>query len=252
MPMIINGAYVTDTKGLIYGAQLFMLSKPEIVGYGNNSFCLIEIEPQVARDIIIKNHYSHKAYNLSYIHLGVYVDGVLSGVLQYGYVMNPASGDSIVPGTGNDGYLELNRMWIADGVGVYPESRAISYSIKYIRNKWRKVKWIQSFADERCKCFGVVYQACSFGYYGEHNNVFWELDGVIYHNLEMTVTPESERYSKTSAMLQARKDEAKRMILRQFRYIKHLDDSTKSECTLRAMPYPKWGHTARAAGEAMS
>jgi hypothetical protein len=27
---------------------------------------------------------------------------------------------------------------------------------------------LRHFADERCGGFGIVYQACSFGYYGEH------------------------------------------------------------------------------------
>ena len=57
------------------------------------------------------------------------------------------------------------------------ESMAISYSIKYIKGKLKTIKWIQSFADERCGGLGIVYQACSFRYYGEHTSSFWELDG---------------------------------------------------------------------------
>ena len=69
-------------------------------------------------------------------------------------------------------YLELNRMWISDDCKQYAESQAISYSIKYIKKKLKTIKWIQSFADERCGGFGIVYQACSFDYYGEHNSIF--------------------------------------------------------------------------------
>ena len=54
--------------------------------------------------------------------------------------------------------------------------------IKKLKKKYPKIKWIQSFADERCGGFGIVYQACSFSYFGEHNSLFWTLDGVIYHN----------------------------------------------------------------------
>ena len=235
----MEGTDAKSKNGLIYSNQTTMFSKPEIIGFGGPSFYVIEIKPEDANEIIKANHYSHKTYNGTYIHLGVMVSGELKGVLQYGYALNPSSGASVVPGTSNEGYLELNRMWIADGVGDYPESRAISFSIKYIRNKYKKVKWIQSFADERCQLFGVVYQACSFSYYGEHINTFWELDGVVYHNIEMTVTESSKRYSKTSKRIQARKDEAVKMVLRQFRYIKFLDNREKSKCLLKEAAYPK-------------
>ena len=108
--------------------------------------------------------------------------------------MNPASGASVVSGTSIENFLELNRMWLDDKAGRNSESQAISCSIKYIKHRYPRVKWIQSFADERCHCFGIVYQAASFKYYGEHTNVFWELDGEFYHNVNMTISTESQRY----------------------------------------------------------
>ena len=181
-------------KGLIYDAQLSLFGKPEIIGYSNGNLEVREIERERADAIIIKNHYSHKVYNASYIHLGVFIDNNLVGVLQYGSAMNPASGNSVVEGTQIENFLELNRMWIDDSAGNTSESQAISCSIRYIKHRYPKVKWIQSFADERCGCYGIVYQACSFAYYGEHTNIFWELDGVYYHNINMTIAKDSQRY----------------------------------------------------------
>lgn len=228
-----------QNKGYIYDDQIALFGKAEVVGFGNDGFYVKEIDRAIANDIIDKNHYSHKHYNLSYIHLGIYIDGELVGVLQYGYAMNPASGNSIVPGTDNKGYLELNRMWLDDIAPRNSESQAVSYSIKYIKRKFPGVGWLQSFADERCGGFGIVYQACSFGYYGEHINVFWELENVVYHNIEMTVTPDADRYSETSAYLQANINRAKRLELRQFRYLKFIDKKYKSKCLLEEKPYPK-------------
>ena len=168
--------------------------KPKVIGYDNGSIAVKEIPRDKANAIIIDNHYSHKIYNASYIHLGVYVGGELTGVLQYGSAMNPASGASVVSGTSIENFLELNRMWLDDKAGRNSESQAISCSIKYIKHRYPRVKWIQSFADERCHCFGIVYQAASFKYYGEHTNVFWELDGEFYHNVNMTISTESQRY----------------------------------------------------------
>ena len=132
--------------------------------------------------------------SLFYNHKDVFVDDNLVGVLQYGAAMNPASGNSVVSGTQIENFLELNRMWIDDSAGNTSESQAISCSIRYIKHRYPKVKWIQSFADERCRCYGIVYQACSFSYYGEHANIFWELDGEYYHNINMTIAKDSQRY----------------------------------------------------------
>jgi len=226
-------------KNYIYSEQSSLWGDPELLGFGSKDFYIKEIDRKLANKIIVKNHYSKKFYNATYIHLGLFVNEEIQGVLQYGYAMNPASCKSVVEGTKQNEYLELNRMWIADNVGQYPESRAISYSLKYIRRKYPNIKWIQSFADERCGGFGIVYQACSFNYYGEHKSDFWELDGVVYHNIQMTVSKESKRYVGEARYLQENKDKAKKMNLRQFRYIKFLDQREKKKCLLKEQPYPK-------------
>lgn len=223
-------------KKYIYSEQSSLWGDAECLGFGSDDFYVKEIERSLANDLIVKNHYSKKFYNATYIHLGLFNENDIIGVLQYGYAMNPASCASVVDGTQKNEYLELNRMWIADDVGQYPESRAISYSIKYIKRKYPKIKWIQSFADERCGGFGIVYQACSFSYFGEHNSIFWELEGEIYHNSLMTRNPE---LSKSAKYIQQNKDRATSYSLRQFRYIKFLDKREKKKCLLKERPYPK-------------
>ena len=224
-------------KNFITNQTLF--GQPEIVGFGSDSFYVKEMGRTLANDIIKKNHYSNKVYNATYIHLGVYINNELLGVLQYGYAMNPASGGSVVEGTELNNYLELNRMWLDDKAERNSESKALSYSIRYIKGKYRSVKWIQSFADERCGCYGVVYQACSFNYYGEHTSDFWELDGVVYHNIQMTVSKDSKRYKGEAKKLQQSKESAVKMSLRQFRYIYFIDQRWKKKCLLKEKSYPK-------------
>ena len=159
-------------KGYIFTSQGSLFGSREVIGFSNGKLYVKEIDRDLANSIILEHHYSHKYYNLSYIHLGVYINANLVGVLQYGYAMNPSSGGSVVMGTSNRQYLELNRMWLSDVAPRNSESMAISCSIKYIKNRYPVVKWIQSFADERCGGFGIVYQACSFDYYGEHISTF--------------------------------------------------------------------------------
>lgn len=79
-------------KDLIYSQQTTLYGSREIIGFGSDSFHVKEIDRNKANDIIVKNHYSKKYYNATYIHLGVYMKSNLVGVLQFGYAMNPASG----------------------------------------------------------------------------------------------------------------------------------------------------------------
>lgn len=223
-------------KKFITNQTLF--GQPEIVGFGSDSFYVKEIGRNLSNDTILKNHYSHKFYNGTYIHLGVYINGELLGVLQYGYAMNPASGGSVVEGTQLNNYLELNRMWLDDKAERNSESKALSYSIRYIKGKYRSVKWIQSFADERCNCYGVVYQACSFNYFGEHDSTFWELDGEVFHNSIKTSRKAGKRgFDLLNA--EENKDRVTSETLRQFRYIYFVDQRWKKKCLLKEKPYPK-------------
>ena len=224
-------------KGYIYG-QSSLFGKDDVIGFGCSLFYIKEIDRLVANKIIKEHHYSHKFYNLSYIHLGVFIEDNLVGVLQFGYAMNPASGGSVVKGTGNKEYLELNRMFLFDSAPKNSESKAISYCIKYIKSKYKAVKWIQSFADQRCGKFGIVYQACSFSYFGEHINKFWELDGETFHN---SIKTRDKSGLRGFNLLNDPKNKERviRHELRQFRYIKFIDKRARKYCTLTEQPYPK-------------
>ena len=225
-----------EPKGFIYSGQNELFGARRAVGFGEADFLVKEIDRGLANAIIQKNHYSRKFYTASYIHFGVFMDGELVGVLQFGYAMNPASQASVVANTAMDEYLELNRMWLDDCAPRNSESRALSFALTVIRAAYPKIKWVQSFADERCRLGGVVYQACNFRYYGEHTSTFWELDGITYHNSLMTRDP---KLSKSAAVLQGGKDRAASAELRQFRYIFFMKPRFAKHALLKEKPYPK-------------
>lgn len=230
--------YTLSAQGSLFGHR-------DVVGFGTNALQVKEIDRNQANVLIKANHYSHVYYAGSYIHLGVFAGSTLMGVLQYGVAMNPASQESVVGNTGPKEYLELNRMWLNDAMPRNSESQAISYSLKFIKRKYPRIKWIQSFADERCGRYGVVYQACSFLYCGEHTSVFWELDGEMYHNSLMTRNPD---LTPKAALIQKNKDRAKPHKLRQFRYIFFLKKQHRKYLKLPVLPYPK--HPAETVGAA--
>lgn len=221
----------------LYSNQQELFGERRAVGFGDDDFMVKEIDRGLANAIIQRNHYSRKFYSASYIHLGVFIGGELVGVLQFGYAMNPASQGSVCRDTAMDEYLELNRMWLDDVAPRNSESRALSYAIKVIRASYPKIKWIQSFADERCRLGGVVYQSCSFSYYGGHTSTFWELDGEFYHNILMTA--KRGKQGSAGINLQANSDRATAHELRQFRYIFFMKPRFKKLCLHAEKPYPK-------------
>lgn len=223
--------------GFLYDEQLSLIGQRTPVGFDDGGLLVRRIQRDTANGYVQLHHYSGKFYNASTEHFGVFGEGdELVGVLQYGFAMNPASASSVVADTPVDGYLELNRMVLDDRMPRNSESRAISASIKVIRVTLPRVQWIQSFADERCGRLGVVYQACSFLYCGEHIATFWNLDGVTYHNSLMTRNP---NLTPAAAHLQLHRHRAVATQYRQFRYIKFLHRSARGRLLYPVLPYPK-------------
>lgn len=229
----------TEKKDLIYSNQQTIFGQREIIGFGSAEFYIKEIDRNIAIEIIVKNHYSKKVFNNSYIHLGCFINEELLGVLQFGHLLNNLSVGALIEGTKPGEALELNRMWFDDKAKRNSESRALSYCIRYIRSKFRNIQWIQSFADQRCGRFGVVYQASNFSYYGEHTSDFYEINGEFYHQIMLTNNGRSASNSVKAKKLKAVKHEAIKHTLRQFRYIYFMNAKTKKKCKLMEMPYPK-------------
>ena len=230
-----DGLVLEGVAGPIFNDQFSIFGPADVVGWQNGRLTVRYIERDLANAIIVANHYSGKFYNASYIHLGAFWGDKMIGVAQYGYAMNPVSQGSVVAGTLPTEYLELNRLWVDDCMPRNSESAIVSLTLKVIRAT-TKVAWVQSFADERCKLFGAVYQACSFLYCGEHTSTFWEIDGAWYHNSIMTRDP---RLTPAARFAQENRDRAKPHKLRQFRYIKFLRKAFRAQLLLPVMPYPK-------------
>lgn len=211
-------------------------------GFGSAAFSVRSIDRTRANAIVAARHYSRRVYVGSTVHLGVYLGDELVGVLQFGFAMNPASAGSVVAGTGLHEYLELNRMWLDDAAPRNSESKAIAYAVRLIRRIKPAVKWIQSFADERCGLFGTVYQAAGFTYHGEHVGIFWEIDGDWFHN--SLVTNGRTKTMPRARFALANLHRATRHELRQFRYLKSLQQRFAKGCLYPVLPYPKPSYAA--------
>lgn len=240
------GGAAGETVGYLFEPVADLFGYREAIGFGETAFHVRLIDRGRANAIICENHYSGRIYQASSLHLGVYVDQELEGVLQFGPAMNPASADSVVAGTQMSEYLELNRMWLSDRALPNSESRALGCAIRLIRRVRPAVKWIQSFADERCGLFGTVYQAAGFTFHGEHRGIFWELDGEFYHN--SLATNSKTANSPRASHLRANLHRATRHELRQFRYLRFLQRRFAKGCRYPAQPFPKPDYKDAGAG----
>ncbi len=207
-----------------------------VAGFGSRDYYVAAIPAALAREIVTRHHYSHRVVNNSYVHLGVYYRRNLAGVLSFGYALNPARAGKVVEGTGNRDYLELNRMWLADVCPRNSESMAIAYSLRYIKKVLPGVAWVQSFADERCGRWGVVYQAANFLYVGSHRTDFMFLDCDYYHKLLVTA---HRKGGARGRVIREGLGRALRLSFRQFRYVFFIKGAWRKRLRLPVLPYPK-------------
>ncbi|WP_211224858.1 hypothetical protein [Neptunomonas japonica] len=214
----------------------------EIIGYGSTDLRVETIPCWLARTIIAARHYSHRFVNNSYLHLGVFAERELVGVMQWGYALNPNSGRRVVLDTANREYMELNRLWVHDKMPKNTESRVMSYALKTIKLIHPSVQWVQTFADERCGGGGVVYQACNFDFIGSHFSTFYELDGEWYHELAKT---RGSKGGVRGRHLKANFHRATAHKFQQFRYIRFLNKRARKRLNTKlfsSKPYPKPKH----------
>lgn len=125
----------------------------------------IEVRPikaRAARNLICALHYSAKAVNNSWLHLGVFIDGALLGAMQFGPPMDKRKMLGLVRGTAWDGMLELNRMAFSDELPRNSESRAIGVACRILRRTYPRVRWIVSFSDATQCGDGAIYRASGF------------------------------------------------------------------------------------------
>lgn len=132
-----------------------------------------EIDKPVAKEMIVKNNYSHKwGTPFGVINIGVFRDNKLLGVAVFGHMMNPNSYKSIADIEKNE-IIELNRLWISDELGHNAETITLGACWKILKKDYPHIKLVQSFADGRLGC-GTIYKASNFKYYGNSTTLFYE------------------------------------------------------------------------------
>ena len=135
------------------------------------------ISKSIARDLIIKNHYSHK-WSLCQVAYGIFYNSAKSsdhfegnsdeliGCLIYGQPVGRSAASSLSDSIKIENVFELTRLFIFDGYGKNIESYCISKSFKLLNRDFPRIKVIISYADGEQGHRGVIYQAVGFHYQG--------------------------------------------------------------------------------------
>jgi hypothetical protein len=119
------------------------------------------IDKKIAREVIVKNHYSHKFSACRYA-FGLFGnDYDLIGVATYGYPVGRLVVKSICSFLQKDEILELTRLWVDDICAKNTESWFIGQTFKWLRNN-TKIKVLISYSDPMFGHVGYIYQATNW------------------------------------------------------------------------------------------
>lgn len=200
-----------------------------------------EISYDLSKEIIVKNHYSHK-WNTSFgkINIGIFKkenDQKCLGVASFGNLMNPKSYINLNKDFDKDSVVELNRLWIDDELGMNAETILLGASWKIIRNDYPNIKAVQSFADGRLGC-GTIYKASNFNYYGYTKTLFYENIETLetQHKVPMENTKRPDGMIKLNA--QFAQGLLKPFYVKTYKYIYPLYKNVKLD--LKQQEYPKY------------
>tara|TARA_R100001198_G_C5215509_1_gene199384 strand:- start:287 stop:1039 length:753 start_codon:yes stop_codon:yes gene_type:complete len=189
------------------------------------------INARTANEKCKKIHYSGKVVPNSQLHFGVFLNGKLEGVMQFGPSINKRGTVNLVEGTGFNEFIELNRMAFSDALPRFSESRAISITLKIIKKRYPQIKWVISFSDGTQCGDGTIYRASGFNLVEIRESDALRKNpktGEVVHTIQahhLMITNEWKSWEKTKGY--------------QLKYIYFIDKSYKDRLTVPILPFSK-------------
>jgi hypothetical protein len=135
------------------------------------------VSKDIAKDIIVNNHYSGIWTKVSYA-IGLFyvsndehkffggINEQLIGVACYGDPVGRHSGASISELLDRTEVLELTRLFVFDGYGSNIESWFVGKSFDWLRENAPHIKALVSYSDPKVGHLGTIYQATNWIYQG--------------------------------------------------------------------------------------
>jgi hypothetical protein len=215
----------------------------------------IRIAPVSAKDgnrVVEREHYSHRVVRNSQLHLGVFLEGRLEGIMQFGPSLDKRKVQSLVAGTEWNGFLELNRMAFSKALPRNSESRALGVALRMIRKQYPHIQWVISFADGTQCGDGTIYRAAGFALTGiKKNTSIWSLGDYVFSEVSMKTAPRvRETISRVTVTKRLSEDGASSMkSVRaaggaplpgfQLRYMFFIDPSARERLTVPILPFDR-------------
>lgn len=165
-------------KPIYQGAELIGFEAPQ-------KDLKIEVcEKSKADQIIIKNHYSHKATKNSFLSFLVYYKGNIEGAIQIGYGINPKNKGIYKA----DEVREFDRMYLTDIPPKFSETICISLLHHYLQKKYPEIKYLISYSDNSDDVGneGIIYKASNYRLIAKTKSRFFLLEsGERVHPITM-------------------------------------------------------------------
>lgn len=190
-----------------------------------------------------EHHYSGKPYSKSMVHLGVFWDGQLEGVMAFGAPIDRRKVLHLVEGTEWHEMAELNRMAFSPALPRNSESRALAVAFRLFKKYAPHVKWLLSYADGAQSGSGTIYRATGWllTQVRPNGSIYRLPDGRIVTDIGVRTSAalqaELSAIAGHSVRTLADLDEVGAELLdgMQYRYIKPLQKGLKLTC--QVIPY---------------
>lgn len=203
----------------------------------------IIIKPISATDankLVKKLHYSGKVAPNSQLHLGVFLNNRIEGVMQFGPSIDKRKTQMLVNDTGWNNFIELNRMAFSDTLPKNSESRAISIAMRMFKKTYPHIEWVISFADATQCGDGAIYRASGFVLTGIKANkqiLDWNGKKVAKKTLDNKNFPRINGQYYSSFLLQ--KGEASYLDGYQLRYVYFLNPAARNRLSVPEIPFDR-------------
>jgi hypothetical protein len=214
----------------------------------------IKVAPISAKDanaLVQRVHYSGKVVQNSQLHLGVFLNGRLEGVMQFGPSLDKRKVQGLVRGTEWNNFIELNRMAFSEALPRNSESRALGVAFRMIRKHYPHIEWVISFSDGTQCGDGTIYRASGFVLTGirENKTLIEFQGGTRIANMTLTAHWNTEAVAalchRIGAPVKARSISEWRALGGvelpgfQLRYIYFLNPQAREQLTVPVLPFSK-------------
>ena len=135
-----------------------------------------KIPAKIAKEYLIKNHYSHGCHNGPSPCYGLFDNDKLIGARAFATPCSENVRASVFGPEYKDSVIELHRLHVLDGTPKNTESWFISRCLKLLKTDMPRIKAVISFSDSTQGHRGIVYQATHFYYCGKTGQATFYLD----------------------------------------------------------------------------